>query len=338
MECGRTISNMYIAGAAGGYYKDEIRVADDGLYAGALAWLRLKGGLFRRTMVLAYGQTSEVSPEGVANLVFDPIFQRPFGLGRTGALALEAEAYRHAAPKETDSAAEAWVNRASAAPRAEDALPAAESATTRDERASFSSFPLRHRHIAPACDGAAAIVMERSDAPPVAGRRPSAAVRARGFGWACDPGYLGSRNLRFQTATARAAADAYAAAGVGAAEITWAEVHDPTAFHGLMALEALGLFPERGAGKFVLSEGPSPSDSPATPAAHTPSTAGPHINASGGSFGGEPSAAGGLYRMAAVVRAVRGRSGSGSRMGLAHSTSGPASQTSCVAIVEGVPP
>jgi acetyl-CoA C-acetyltransferase len=302
LECGRTISNMYAAPAAGGLGKDEIRVADDGLFAAALAWMRVRAGLSQTAMVLAYGQSSEAPPEQLANLVFDPVYQRPLGLGRLAPLALQAQAYRHAAPG-ADEAADALAARHRAAgARNPDALGLPPLAERDVSAASYAAAPLRGPHVAPLCDGAAALVVQA--------RPARARAELRGFGWASESGDLGRRDLARSACTERAARDAYRASGLGVRDAHHVEVHDATAYQALQALEALGLA-GRGAAPQRVREGFGPVQ----------------VNASGGALSGEPSVAGGLYRLAWCVRALRQ-----GQAALVHGTSGPAAQTACVGV------
>ncbi len=313
LECGRTISNMYVAPAAGGYLKDEIRVAEDGLFAAALGWMRVRSGLFDTTMVLAYGQSSETSPDRLADLVHDPIYVRDLHPGRVAPLAMQAAAYRAAGDAGAiDDAADAVAatNRAAGV-----ANPATlrEAAPSREavRGAPWVAHPLREPHVPVQCDGAAAIILQ-SEVHAQRSLRPAA--RLNGFGWASESGNLGHRDLASGDSTRRAANMAYQQTGLSPSDVALAEVHDATAYHQLLAMDALGL---------------SASANGSLP-----------VNTSGGSLSGEPSAAAGMYRLAWCVEAATGR-GPGARGGsavsgpvLAHATGGPAAQAACVGILE----
>ncbi|MHB8603726.1 MAG: thiolase C-terminal domain-containing protein [Thermoplasmatota archaeon] len=314
VECGRTISNMYVAPAAGGYQKDEIRVADDGLFAAALAWMRIRAGLFGRTMVLAYGQSSEASPDLIANLVHEPVLDRPFGLGRLAPLAMQAAAYS-ARREDATEAADLLVelNSTAGAANADTLAPPARRAAS-VVQSPFAATPLRKAHVAPLADGAAALILE----PDTYARRPLA--RVAGFGWAAESGQLGERDLATSDASERAALDAFATAGLTEEDVERAEVHDLTTYHELIALEALGLVAGDDAPRAVLQKEAGPTGNLV-------------VNASGGSLAGEPSVASGLYRLAWAVRAI---AACDAKVALAHSMSGPAGQQACVGLVGGI--
>ncbi len=310
LEGGRTISNMYVAPAAGGYLKDEIRVADDGLYAAALAYMRVRSGLFDTTMVLAYGQSSETSPHRLADLVHDPVYVRDLHPGHVAPLAMQAAAFRSASddPEGLDHAADevAAVNRAAGASNpASLGEPAPDAAGVRDSP--WVAHPLREAHLPVHCDGAAAIILQ-SEVHAARTLRPPA--RLMGFGWASESGDMGQRDLASADSTRRAAAMAFKQAGCAAGDVSLAELHDATAYHQLQAAEAIGL------------------------------PAGVPTNRSGGSLSGFPSTAAGMYRLGWCVDAVTGRGagrvngGGATGPALAHVTSGPAAQAACVALVE----
>lgn len=308
LECGRTISNMYAAPAAGGYMKDEIRVADDGLLALALAWMRVASGLFDTTMVLAYGQSSETHPERLANLVFDPVLERDLGMGRLLPLALSAGAYEAATPRAREAAdALAARRRAAAKAAGPEALPA------RPVVAGWAAPPILRAHVAPLCDGAAAVILQAGE---VARRGRQVPVELRAVGWACESGELGRRDLARSDAAERAARMAYERAGAGPADVAFAEVHSPTPWQEMIALEALGLALRGRAPEAVLADRLGPSGTT-------------RVNVTGGSFAGEASVASGMYRFARCVRAIRAGD---APLALAHSASGPAGQQACVAL------
>lgn len=312
LECGRTISNMYASGAAGGYLKDEIRVADDGLFAAALAWMRIRSGLFDTTLVLAYGAASEGPAEGIANLVFDPVYQRPFGAGRLLPLAMQAAAYAQRAPRAAEAADAYAVEAAAAAGEDATALGPPGDAP---RQTPVAAPPLRRGHVAPLCDGAAALVMQTGE---LARRARGPAARVCGFGWSAESGDLGQRDLAAFASTRDAAQLAYRSARATDLDVRRAELHDVTAYHAMMAAEAVGLAGRDRAPEAFLANAIGPR-------------ARRSVNARGGSMGGEPSVASGLYRLARAAEAARKEGG----ISLAHSVSGPAAQMACVSLVAG---
>lgn len=100
--------------------------------------------------------------------------------------------------------------------------------------------PYRRLHCSPLSDGAAALVLSSPDAAP-ASRRKNAA-RIAGIGAASDLPGLGHRKTPGAfTAKTKAAQRAFDMAGVGAAQISFAEVYDAYAGAELQAIAALGL-------------------------------------------------------------------------------------------------
>src|SRR5258705_8005536 len=68
---GRGISNMQNAGPAGSYLKDEIRIANDGIYALLLASMQIAAGRSRRTLVISWSKASETNVDSVSNAEFE---------------------------------------------------------------------------------------------------------------------------------------------------------------------------------------------------------------------------------------------------------------------------
>lgn len=156
------------------------------------------------------------------------------------------------------------------------------------------SWPLTRAMCAPIGDGAAAVLLASGEAladlvPAVRDR----AVRIRGIGLA------GGRYRRVDepSLTATAARRAYARAGVAAADIDVAEVHDATSFSELYQSEMMGFCGEGQGGRFIADGGGS-LDSSVT------------INASGGLVSkGHPVGATGCSMMHEVALQLRGEAG-----------------------------
>ena len=132
-------------------------------------------------------------------------------------------------------------------------------------------------------------------------------------------------------AMATAAGKAYRMAGISdpVKDLDLAEVHDITAFHELMACEALGMAPEGGAARLV-------EDGVTALGGALP------VNPSGGVLCANPYGAAGLIRAAEAARQLRGDAGQrqvpGARRALAHGMSAPsgaAARTDCVLVLEG---
>ena len=142
-------------------------------------------------------------------------------------------------------------------------------------------------------DGAAAVVLSLPAAAP-APRRPRA--RLAGLGCATDHARLGDRaRPEHFAAKARAAADAYAMAGVTAAAIEVAEVYDPFTGAEIQGLEALGLAQE-GQAAAAMAAGAFAADGSLP------------VNLSGGLIGqGAPSGAVGIAQLLTIERLLTGR-------------------------------
>lgn len=90
---GRSITTMLTAPPAGAHLKDEVRVADDGAFAVALAWLRILSGEFTTSLVVSWSKLSEGNFDIISSLNFEPMFYRPLGLNYVTAHALQAMSY-----------------------------------------------------------------------------------------------------------------------------------------------------------------------------------------------------------------------------------------------------
>lgn len=183
----------------------------------------------------------------------------------------------------------------------------------RVESAPLVADPLTLLDCAPLSDGAAALLVVPLDQ--VKGRR---AVRVAASAQASAPLALADRpDLTTLTATARAARLAYAAAGVGPADLALFELHDSHSIAEILATEALGLAAPGQGGPLVASGatrlgGRSP------------------VNPSGGlKARGHAAGASGVAQVVEVVQQLRGEAGArqvpGARLGLAHSMAGTGS-------------
>ncbi|MDO8613818.1 MAG: thiolase family protein [Dehalococcoidia bacterium] len=324
---GRTISDMHTAMSAGGYLKDSSHVGEDGIMALAYAYMRLTSGLFDVALVSAHGH-AESSFETVSNVVFDPLFTRPLGQSHLVSLALQANAYlqRYGLSEEQASAV-VVKNRDNGAgnPRAHLQQPVGMEEVLASDPV---CYPLRALHCPPQSVGGVAIVFASEDAARRISDKP---VWITGISWAIDSYDLGSKEISRLGSLATAAGKAYRMAGISdpVKDVDLAEVHDITAFHELMAYEALGMAPEGGAARLV--EDGATALGGALP-----------VNPSGGVLCANPYGAAGLIRAAEAARQLRGDAGQrqvpGARRALAHGMSAPsgaAARTDCVLILEG---
>lgn len=323
---GRTISDMHTAMSAGGYLKDSSHVGEDGIMALAYAYLRLAAGLFEVALVTAHGHR-ESSFETVSNVVFDPLFVRPLGPSHLLTLALQASAYRHRYRLSEEQVARVAVkNRRQGAANPNAHL---RSPVTLEEVLASQPvcYPLRALHCPPQSVGGVALVLASAK---MARRITDRPVWLTGIGWAIEGYDLGSKELARLASLSAAAARAYAMAGIDEPlrELSLAEVHDITAYHELMAYEALGLAPE-GQGVRLLKEGTTERGGQLP------------VNPSGGVLCTNPYGAAGLLRVAEAALQLRGEAGErqvpGAERALAHGMSAPsgaAARTDCVIILE----
>ncbi|HZP43146.1 MAG TPA: acetyl-CoA acetyltransferase [Candidatus Binatia bacterium] len=191
-------------------------------------------------------------------------------------------------------------------------------------RAPMVYSPLGLYDCCPTTDGAAAVLVCRADlarsfrATPVWPLGVGLAVVSGQPYWKPSAGFVGFE------ATVRAAAQAYAQAGVGPADVDFAEVHDCFTITEILTYEDLG-FCRRGEGGRFVEEGR------ASLGGEKP------VNPSGGlkSFG-HPVGATGARMIWEVVTQLRGEAGArqvrNARIGLAHNLGGPGA-VSCVSIL-----
>ncbi len=306
VSVGRTISNMYTAPAAGGYLKDEIRVSDDALYALALAYMRIKSGIFDVAMVLGYGHCSETPMELVELLTLDPLFHRDTGLSYQMSYAMQSYAYKMKYGVEDEVAAEVVVKDRKRASKYEYAH-VREEVTVDDVLSSqMSVFPLRELELPPWSDGCVALILAEET---MAKRINPEPIWVEGLGWNTENYHLGSRDLAELSSTRKAAQMAYKMAGCDAKSVEAAEIMDLTPYHHLMALEALG-FAEDGRGEELIQ-----SDF--------------NANSSGGALCTNAHGTTGLFLAASLALQIRNEID----MGISHAVSGYAAQNSVVAIL-----
>ena len=289
---GRTISDMHLVPAAGGYLKDSAKVADDGVLAFAYAYMRIASGAFDTALVVGHGH-AESPTELVSNVALDPFFYRPLGVGVTSSLALQASAYAaHYDVSEDQAAGVVAKNRRHGANNPYAHL---KSAVTREEvlASKMIAWPLRELDCRPQSVGAVALILTSDDR---ARRIASRWATVEGIGWATESYYIGATELWRLGALTSAAQRAYRMAGISdpVAELDLAEVHDITSYHELMAYEALGWAEEGAAGR-LLEEGATSMEG------RLP------VNPSGGALSTNLEAGTGLARVAEAALQVTGR-------------------------------
>lgn len=308
VDDGRGITSMTAAGAAGALMKDEVRLAEDGLFGLALASARLLSGAYDMSLVVSWGKASETDVDAVSRLAFEPFFDRPIAQNDTIALALQAMRFRamSSAPDIDETARRLVAARLAAAPF--DHRSARQAGDDSGVSAQDPAF-------ADDADGACAVVL--------GGARANESLDPDGLwllgsGWCSASYHLGTGDMTRAGTVASAAERAFARSGVeDASAFDVVELDSPSAYHEMLALEALGL-----AGS---SEGPALVRS-----LLDGDRARPLMGVNGGAYGWKPLAASGLARFIDVVQTMRGRQVS---LGLAHGTSGNAWQSHCFAVV-----
>jgi hypothetical protein len=308
VDDGRGITSMTVAGAAGAFMKDEMRVAESGTFGLAAAASRLLTGHYSLSLVVSWGKASESEQDIITQLGFEPFFDRPIAQNEKVALALQAGRYRSRVDSaDIDETAARWVEaRRAAAPgrRKESA----------DVPSSMVATPLNRQSIADDADGACAVVLARSDAPAAMNADP---LWLLGSAWASDSYHLGTRDLGEFASLRDAARTVLARNNVAApSSLDVVELDSPTPFHEMMAVEALGLCAKGDGPNFVRD--------------HLDPLAGPTMGVRGGAFGWKPMAASGMARFIDVVETMRA---SDARLGLAHGTSGNGWQSHCVNLI-----
>ncbi|MCA1711803.1 MAG: lipid-transfer protein [Actinobacteria bacterium] len=281
----------------------ESHVEQDGAWAAWYAWLKLRSGEADTALVFSWGKTSEGSRHHVLNAQLDPLTLAPLGLDGVASAALQADAWMArtgAGIGALDDAAERAREHAARNPRLRGVT-----ATSQPDVEVAS--PLGARHIAPAVDGACAIVLAVAD---VANELTDRPAWIAGADHRSETGALGHRDLSRLDAATTAAATARARAGWGGdgQPTDVAELSAPFAHQVPMLVEALGL------------------DARST------------IDPSGGALAADAMMVSGLARLAEAVEQVRDNAGPTQvervRRAVAHASAGHALQQHVVWCLE----
>ena len=320
---GRTISCMAVGDASGAADKNVSCVEGDGTFGALYGFARTLSGSYGTTLVTAHSKGSQSVSSLITNAAFDPIYNRGLGADMITACALQATAYMARTGATAGQLARVSVKNHGNAQK----NPIAHlgmKLTVKDVLDSeMIADPLHKLDCSPVSDGCCAIVIANEKRAKNARKTP---VWIKGAAMCADAYFLGDRDLSKSESLAKAAKQAYAMAGISdpAKEIDFAEVYDAFSYQELMWIEALGLCPDGKAGK-LLEEGLFEIGG-AMP-----------VNASGGLMGGHAVIAAGLYRIAEVVKQIRGEAGAyqvkKADTGLAHGVNGLAGQSHCVWIL-----
>jgi len=320
---GLTASNIAVTEVVGAVMRPEVRVASDGLFAAAHAFMLVASGHHDIVLLVAHAKGSLANHFAVSNWTFDPIYQQTLGMDFLAAAGIQANAYCELHGLNRSHLAGVVVKNRLNGSR--NPVVSGVSSISREDvlGSPVQAYPLSVCDCSPATDGACAVVLASKS---IAGRfkRP---VWIKGIGYCQDVHYLGDRTLTESEALIRAAQNAYKMAGVTKpqCEFSLAEITEPFSYQELMWMEGLGLSEKGEAWKMVESgltmlEGKFP------------------VNPSGGLIGGSPFIIGGLARMAEAVLQIRGeahaRQVPGASKALVHGTAGPCGQSHAVMILD----
>jgi acetyl-CoA C-acetyltransferase len=281
---GRAISSMLTSGPAGAYLNDEINAASSPGHAFALACMQVASRTHRRVLISSWGKATESegsSTESAERLSTDPFFDRDSGLTRIAAAGLQADIHRrtHADPERAELAAATVAARNHRPGRDRDEVIAS----------AYVAAPLRELEWPVETDGAWSLVIEPNPAA------DGSSVAVEGIGWCADSGRIANRDLVGVPHLRKAAATAFASAGIADArtEVDIWELHDYTPDAEIVSCVALGLCPAEAAVEQAIAGWPGDGDSAA-------------VNPHGGSVSGEAPFGGPLGRIVRGARYLRG--------------------------------
>lgn len=296
---GRVISSMHLAGPAGGYLRDEVKVADDGSSAFAAAVLRLEAGASRRVLAVSWGKREQVTSAQAEAPNPSPLYERELGLHPLVAEALVAQlfAHRHGIPLDRFEELAARLHGGGAGAGNGDG-----------DGDGMISSPLRYRHLSPEADAAVALVLSSEPA----------AVEVAGLAWGAESADPLARGAPPEETLASLARRAYQQAGVDVTAASVVETTERNVFRLCISAAGLGLVNPARAVDTLLGDGLLGDGLPA-------------LNAAGGRFAGEAMFAAGLERIAHAAKAVAGGAG----VAVAHSSYGRAGQGQLVTVLRG---
>jgi acetyl-CoA C-acetyltransferase len=286
-------------------------------------------GMFRTHLVASWSSAEADDLRKVQKITCEPLYQRQLGLYDLSSYALQASAYTNKYSVPTEAAAKvvaknrAWGKQNPLAHLQE------EVSEQQVLNSPYLAWPVRQLMAPPDSQGVVAMILATEEKAKEMGKDNLAWIK--GVGWASDTYWMGERDLSVITSLQRAAESAYNLAGIKdpIAEIDIAEIHDVTAYHELMAYEALK-FCGPGKGGCLALEGT------------TSSTGNLPVNPSGGTLSSNPYFATGLVRATEAALQVMGRADGrqikGVKVALAQATSGFAGQSNSVFILSKSPP
>lgn len=322
---GRTISSMAVQDACGSFDKNVSTVEGDGTFGAFYGLMRVLAGSFGTTLVCAHHKGSESDMALITNAMFDPVYERSLGIEAVTSAALQARTYMDKyGISEEDCALVSVKNHGNALRNPLAQLPL--ELTVEEVMSSpYVAEPIKVLDCCPVSDGAAALILASAERARGASSRP---VWVKGVAHCCDAYHLGDRDLSDVRALQRAAAKAYAMAGIAdpAREVDLVELYDAFSYMELMWLEGLG-FCERGEADKLTASGATSLEGELP------------VNPSGGCLAGNPVLVAGLNRIIECVLQVRGDAGAhqveGVRTAVAHGINGPCGQSHCVWVLGG---
>lgn len=304
---GITDADKWAIDFVGGTDKPFMRVHTGGATGGSAAqagFYHVASGLFDVVLVVGADKVSETrDTQFILNLIWDPFFERGFGLNTITMAAMQAvrrmERYGTTERELAEVAVRSWRN-ALRNPRAH-----LKGELTVEEALSapYVAWPLRRYDCCPRSSGAAALVIASER---VIRERGLKAAWINGVGAVTNTVYLGDRmGPRAETEYGEweelrlAAAVAYRQAGITdpARQVDVAEIYAPFTVNQLMGVEALGLCPPGEAGRLTV-EGYFDADGEVA------------VNPSGGTLCSNPIAVSGLVRVCDAALQLLDQAGS----------------------------
>ena len=316
------IFDEFVPDQLGAVMRPTCTITGDGLQGLAAGAMQIESGLFDIVAVEAHSKASDIlSYNDIVLHSFDPIHEKPLGGHPYYVAGMEMEAFlRETGTSREPCAAIVEKNRINALANPWAAYGA--NVTAEDVLASEEWFtPLRRLEIARLADSAVVLVLASEKVAPDLTEKP---IWIRGLGWASDSPSLTNREWGRAKYAELAARKAFEQAGLGRADIDFAEVDDQFAYKEFQHLEAIGLAPKGEAPK-MLEEGQFEVEGELP------------VNPSGGSLGvGNLLEANGLFKAAQVTLQLRGEAGKNQvkgDVGLAQSWRGIPTNSGAVAIL-----
>ncbi|MBN2168411.1 MAG: thiolase family protein [Actinobacteria bacterium] len=320
---GGRVSACDMVGALGGHFREEFKIAGDGLQAVMLAQMRISSGFYNTALIVAYSRNSENRYGHKGRKMSDPFFHRPLGIDELAVGALQERAYLHRFHIETGDVAEVAVRNRKSGARNPYAM-LREPVLLEDVMSSPEIMsPIREMEISPSSEGACAIILAEEKSAKSMGRKLAWISGSANITESFQPG---SEEITYAYSAAEATGRAYKAAGVEdpASELDVIEMGYQYAYQELMLYEAAGLCGH--------GEGPTFLRAVAD------GSAGLEANPSGGSICADPQLATGLIRLAEAAAQVTGQADErqvpGARKALAIIATGMAIQSTGCILVE----